>query len=233
MAEDGKNEKNRFSRRDFVVSGGAVIAGGALSVASPGALGAAVETKAVSAYPLSEGYLVYDSRKCSGCQSCMLTCALVHCGEAAPSYARIQVARNVFDPYPQDIQIHVCRQCPDPLCVKRCPSGACRVSAENGNVRMIDAEKCVGCKTCIDACPLVPHRVVFIAEARKAAKCDLCADAPYFSKKGGASGRQACVTVCPAGALKCESSTPRQKDNVGYDVNLALSKSSTKAPSGR
>jgi len=28
--------------------------------------------------PLSEGYLIVDSKKCAGCIACMLACSLVH-----------------------------------------------------------------------------------------------------------------------------------------------------------
>jgi protein NrfC len=220
MARDKKIEKKKFSRRDFVVGSGTLVAGGALAVAAPEALASAAKT-GESEYPLSKGYLVYDSRQCSGCQSCMLTCSLIHDGEASTSRSRIQVARNVFNPYPQDIQIFVCRQCPEPMCVKNCPTGACHVSTSNGNVRMIDAGKCIGCKTCLNVCPYIPHRTIFNAAAKKSTKCDLCANAPYFSKKGGPFGDQACVTSCPAGALKLVASLPSQMDNRGYDLNLA------------
>jgi protein NrfC len=221
MAGDKKTEKRKFTRRDFVAGGGAIIAGGALTVAAPEALNAAAAKTGQSEYALAQGYLVYDSRQCSGCQSCMLMCSLVHDGESSTSRSRIQIARNVFNPYPVDIEIFVCRQCPDPMCVKHCPTGACHVSAANGNVRMIDASKCIGCKTCINVCPHIPHRTVFNVAAHKSTKCDLCADAPYFSKKGGPFGAQACVTTCPAGALKVVASLPSQMDNSGYDRNLA------------
>jgi protein NrfC len=220
MAGDKKTEKKKFTRRDFVAGGGTIIAAGALTAVAPETIAAATKT-GKNEYPLSTGYLVYDSRHCSGCQSCMLTCSLVHDGEASTSRSRIQIARNVFNPYPQDIQIFVCRQCPEPMCVKHCPTGACHVSASNGNVRMIQAEKCIGCKTCIKECPYIPHRTVFNVAANKSTKCDLCANAPYFSKKGGPSGAQACVTSCPAGALKLIDSLPSQMDNSGYDLNLA------------
>jgi len=220
MARDNKSEKKKFSRRDFVVGSGTLVAGGALTVAVPREISAQAKTDKRE-YPLSKGYLVYDSRHCSGCLSCMLTCSLVHDGEAGTSHSRIQIDRNVFDPYPQDIQIFVCRQCPEPMCVKHCPTGACHVSTENGNVRMIDSDKCIGCKSCINACPHVPHRTIFNVAANKSTKCDLCTNTPYFSKKGGAFGDQACVTICPAGALKLVASLPSQKDNRGYDLNLA------------
>jgi protein NrfC len=221
MAGDKRAGKRKFSRRDFMADGGTVLAAGALAAGAAPAFAADAAKTAKNEYPLSKGYLVYDSRRCSGCQSCMLICSLVHDGEASASRSRIQVARNVFDPYPQDIQIYVCRQCPEPMCVKSCPTGACHISAANGDVRMIDAEKCVGCKTCLNACPYLPHRTVFNIAAGKSMKCDLCANAPYFGKKGGPLGQQACVSVCPAEALKLVASLPAQRDNSGYDLNLA------------
>jgi len=86
---------------------------------------------------------------------------------------------------------------------------------------MIDSEQCIGCGTCLEACPHNPHRTIWNPAENKATKCDLCANAPYFSKKGGAAGSQACVVTCPMGALKVVSELPSQTDIGGYDVNLA------------
>ncbi len=41
-------------------------------------------------------------------------------------------------------------------------------------------------------------------------KCDKCSGRAY----------QACVEVCPMRAIKLVRETPKQKGNVGYDVNL-------------
>jgi len=213
-------QEKKYSRRDFVVGGGTVLAGGALAVYTPATASASTKT-VKSPYALSTRYLVYDSRRCSGCQSCMLACSLVHEGVAGTSLSRIQVSRAILASYPYDIQISVCRQCPEPACVKSCPTGACHVSAANGNVRMIDAAKCIGCAECLKACPHSPHRTVWNPAANKASKCDLCANAPYFSKKGGPAGNQACITTCPMGALKLVAELPSQVDIGGYDVNLA------------
>ena len=221
--EAKKSINRKFSRRDFVVGSGTVLAGGALTACAPAT--ALAETTSIAAeknpYAQSTGYLVYDSRRCAGCQSCMLACSLVHEGATSTSLSRIQVSRAVLTRYPYDIQIAVCRQCPDPMCVRNCPTGACHVSAANGNVRMIDSKKCIGCQTCLKACPFSPHRTIWNPEAKKSTKCDLCADSPYFSKKGGPSGNQACVTTCPMGALKLVAELPSQADISGYDVNLS------------
>jgi protein NrfC len=211
-----KAAQKKYSRRNFLAVGGTALAGGALAVYSPKTTAAKVE----EGYALSTRYLVYDSKHCAGCYGCMLACSLVHEGETNLSLSRIQVHRAVLDEYPFDIQINVCRQCPEPLCVENCPTGACHVSAENGNIRMIDAEKCIGCMTCIESCPFIPHRPIWNHITEKAMKCDMCTDTPYYNKKGGINGTQACVEACPANALKVVTELPDQTDISGYDRNL-------------
>jgi len=95
------------------------------------------------------------------------------------------------------------------------------VDAANGNVRRIDQEKCIGCKRCINSCPQRPHRTIWDAAKNKSTKCDLCVDALYWSRQGGPEGAQACVSTCPAKALKLVKEAPPQTDIAGYDVNLA------------
>ena len=223
-ARQAGDKKKKVLRRDFLVGGGAAIAAGALAVCTPGAVPTALaETETKPTYAASTGYIVYDSRLCLGCQSCMFACSMTHEGEASPSLSRIQIIRDApsFTKYPYDIVMSVCRQCVSPLCVQNCPTGACHVDAANGNVRMIDQSKCIGCKRCIAACPQRPHRTVWNPAKKKSSKCDLCADAPYWNQKGGPDGVQACVQNCPVKALKLVREAPPQSDIAGYDVNLA------------
>ena len=225
MAGDNSKKNNaeekKLSRRAFVVGGGTALAGGALSAAV--AVTATQEAEAAqqkAVYPRSSKYLVYDSRGCAGCLGCMLACSLVHDGATSLSLARIQVHRAVLKMYPSDIHQNVCRQCPVPLCVENCPTGACHVSTENGNVRMIDEAKCVGCQMCLNSCPQLPHRIIWNPAKKKATKCDLCVNTPYYNKKGGPDGAQACVEACPANSLKVVDTLPEQADLRGYDRNL-------------
>jgi protein NrfC len=225
MAESEKAESKRKKvlRRDFLVSGAAMTAG-ALACASgstAAALTPAPQQKVN--YEASKGYIVYDSRLCLGCQSCMFACSMTHEGEANPSLSRIQIVRDApsFTKYPYDVVMSVCRQCVSPLCVQNCPTGACHVDAANGNIRRIDQSKCIGCQRCIQSCPQRPHRTVWNPVKKKSTKCDLCADAPYWSQKGGPEGKQACVETCVAKALKLVAEAPPQQDINGYDINLA------------
>lgn len=216
----GENKK-AFKRREFLAGSGAALAAGALAASVPGTSAAAAPQGKVS-YPASAGYIVYDSRLCWGCQSCMFACSMSHQGEANPALSRIQIIRDApsFTKYPLDIVMAPCRQCVAPLCVQSCPTGAAHVDTEHGNVRVIDQTKCIGCKRCIQACPQRPRRAVWNPYINKSSKCDLCIDAPYWSRKGGPDGEPACVTGCPAKALKLVHDPPPQEDIAGYDVDL-------------
>ena len=221
--------EKKLSRRAFVVGSGTALVGGAVGAAV--AVTTTEEAKAAqqqkASYPRSTRYLVYDSRGCAGCLGCMLACSLVHDGATSLSLARIQVHRAVLKKYPLDIHQNICRQCPVPLCVDNCPTGACHVSTENGNVRMIDEAKCVGCQMCLNSCPQLPHRIIWNPAKKKATKCDMCVNTPYYNKKGGPDGSQACVEACPANSLKVVDEMPDQADlrgsgdqSRGYDRNL-------------
>ncbi len=217
MAGDKKKEEKKFSRRDFVLGSGTAIAGGAFTVLATTTPVVAAEEK--GSYPLSTKYLVYDSKHCAGCYGCMIACSMAHDGEVSLSLSRIQMHRAVLNEYPSDIIMNVCKQCPDPSCVKYCPTGACHVSAENGNIRMIDAEKCIGCQTCIKMCPQTPHRTIWNPKANKSTKCDLCTNTPFFNKKGGIEGTQACIEACPKKVLAVVDKLPLETG--GYEVDLA------------
>ncbi|MBP1611129.1 MAG: Fe-S-cluster-containing hydrogenase component 1 [Acidobacteria bacterium] len=216
--------KKKFSRRDFLVSSGTVVAVDALIATTPASAALAATTSpspaAVKETPASKGYLVYDSKKCCNCTTCMLSCSLTHYGVQSLSLSRIQIMHDSFGKFPNDVIVAPCRQCVTPPCVINCPVGAAYVDTKNGNVRRIDSKKCIGCKTCIKMCPQQPHRTVWNQAEKKSSKCDLCIDTPYWNEKGGIGGKQACVESCPMKAIKFVAETPNQEETDGYNVNL-------------
>jgi protein NrfC len=149
----------------------------------------------------------------------MLACSLAHEGEENLALSRIQIIQNVFGAYPKDISAAVCRQCAKPLCVDACPTGACYIDTAHGNVRVIDEARCDGCRKCLEACPFVPHMTIWNAAKNVAAKCDLCAYAPYWSEPGGPDGKQACVEVCPLKAIKLVKKVSKKVKSAGDDVS--------------
>ena len=213
-------KQKTYSRRDFLTISGTVVAADVLMAATPGGKTAAASEQEGISYPESKGYLVYDSKKCMGCTTCMLSCSLVHYGEQNLSLSRIQIIQDSFGKFPDDIRMAPCRQCVTPVCVQNCPVGAAYIDTENGNVRRIDPKKCIGCKTCLEMCPQQPHRTVWNHVDGVSSKCDLCLDTPYWGEKGGPDGKQACIEACPMKAIKLVRETPDQEETDGYDVNL-------------
>jgi protein NrfC len=92
------------------------------------------------------------------------------------------------------------------------------VDEENGNVRTIDEDKCIGCLRCVEACINDVSGAVWNPENIRSQKCDLCADTPFWNEEGGAGGKQVCIEVCPVDAIVFSSEIPSK--DVGYEVNL-------------
>lgn len=203
-----------ISRRQFVTglggAGAGVILGGLI-------VKGFIVPEETTTYPVSQGYLVVDNKKCGQCETCMLMCSMAHHGIANPSLSRIQVNANPYGKFPFDTSINQCHQCVFPACVDACPTGANHVDTKHGNVRMIDDSKCIGCERCIEACPYTPSRVQWNFQEKHAQKCDLCVDTPYWDEEGGPAGKQICVESCPMKAISFISATPASTD---YEVNL-------------
>ena len=215
---NNQKEKNkRITRRDFIRVTGTIIL----------VAGSGCKPSVAYEFPPSDGYLLVDVEKCQGCVSCMLACSLIHEGVESLSLSRIQVIQNSFAPFPGDLTIEQCRQCVAPACVKACPTGALKAESKHGNVRIVDKEKCIGCGSCYDACPYTPERAMVAADKEydgegKSRKCDLCANDPFHWDEvgGGPDGKQACVEICPVGAIKFTKEIPRQDGDAGYKVDL-------------
>ncbi|HEY3317133.1 MAG TPA: 4Fe-4S dicluster domain-containing protein [Coriobacteriia bacterium] len=216
MSDKEAKEPKQYSRREFVTGIGGLGFGAVLGGMFVKGLLLPDKTLAI---PASEGYLLVDTKKCAGCTSCMLACSLVHHGETSLSLSRMQIVNDPFAAFPGGVTQEQCRQCPFPACVEACPTGANHVDTAHGNVRTIDAAKCIGCERCINACPFEPARVQWNAEEKHAQKCDLCANAPFWNEKGGVGGKQACIEICPLHAIKFSKDVPIQNAD-GYTVNL-------------
>jgi len=214
IAPDGASDKG-VSRREFLTGvGGAgigLVLGGTL-------VRGFLLPDEVFAIPASGGYLLVDSKKCQGCSTCMMACSLTHHGVQSLSLSRIQVTQNPFASFPEDKSVIQCRQCPAPSCVEACPTGAMYVDDATG-LRTVDVAKCVGCQNCVNACPFDTSRVIWNYEEKHAQKCDLCKDTPFWNEEGGPEGNQACVMMCPTGAIAFTTEIPFQTAD-GYEVNL-------------
>ncbi len=92
---------------------------------------------------------VLDSERCVVCESCMFACSRRE-GKASLESSRIRV-RSIGG-MEKGFTIVVCRACEDPSCMYYCPVDALKKRRHGGVV--LNKEKCIGCGSCIEACPL-------------------------------------------------------------------------------
>ncbi len=146
--------------------------------------------------------LLIDFTKCVGCGACMDAC---------------REANNLPKPEPddappidlsaQDFTVvlskevpgkgtvyfrRLCMHCEDPACVSVCPIAAL-TKREDGAV-VYDADRCFGCRYCINACPFQVPRYEWMSNAPRVRKCILC----YPRLQEGQE--PACAAACPTGA---------------------------------
>lgn len=172
----------------------------------------------VLAVKLSAGYLLVDSRKCSGCMTCSAACSIVHHGVVDDSRARIQVEVNPFGAFPDDIRVFQCWQCKDPACVHACPVDALLPDPVTG-VRVVDPDRCIGCLSCVLACIRDVSVPCWDDAADAVVKCDLCADTPFWDEEGGIDGSRACERVCPMNAIRFTNELPREITDYAPDLS--------------
>ncbi|MFC2005094.1 4Fe-4S dicluster domain-containing protein [Chloroflexota bacterium] len=128
--------------------------------------------------------LVINHEICTGCRQCELVCSVFHTGASNPSRSRIKVVKW------EDIGLYLpltCQNCEKPFCVEVCPTKACHIDLKMNRV-LIDKDKCIGCKTCILACPF--GAPLFDKTERVTVKCDYC------------DGEPQCARFCEVGAIK-------------------------------
>ncbi len=153
--------------------------------------------------------------KCIGCNRCAVACKAENNVPPEPEYFRTWVERYSIMPNgetkvecislgedqpssrPDDRDVlrtffvpKLCNQCVRPPCVQVCPVGA-TFQTKDGVV-LVDKERCIGCRYCIQACPYGARYLDY--RTRTADKCTFC----YHRITKGL--RPACVEVCPTQA---------------------------------
>ena len=135
--------------------------------------------------------LVIDLDRCSGCDTCIVACKYAHGLDLGVCWNRVQtVTVGTFPNVKQYWLPRQCQQCENAPCLEVCPTGATYREDEYGLV-VIDADACIGCKLCMDACPYAARR--YDEGKGIVEKCDCC----IARLKDGE--KPACVHNCCAG----------------------------------
>ncbi len=128
--------------------------------------------------------LQFHASRCDGCGDCMTACVQAKAQTDDHAYSRIHILPKTNG---DGVELALCRQCADPICVMNCPSGALTKNADSGVIDWADS-KCVNCLLCTAGCAYAG--IVYDAEVGHVSKCDQC------------DGDPACVKACPNEALE-------------------------------
>jgi anaerobic dimethyl sulfoxide reductase subunit B (iron-sulfur subunit) len=132
-----------------------------------------------------------DLARCVGCKACSVACKDRAALPDDLDWLRVEAREGGAYPKPT-LVYHVihCFHCADAACVASCPTGAMAPN-EEGRV-LVDADTCIACGACIEACPF---EAVLMGPLGVASKCDGCAD------EVARGWQPTCVRACPMRAL--------------------------------
>ncbi len=188
-------ERRRFLQFGLAVTG-VFLGGSVLSLTSARNAGAQMgPVPEPGKFPYKPHYtMVIVQNRCIDCERCMEACVKTN---HVPSYGYrtkvLQQERSVGPHETERLFMPVlCNHCNRPPCVRVCPTSATYKDKKNGIV-MMDYKRCIGCKTCMAACPY--NARYFKEENRAVDKCNFCFD----TRLSKGEEKTACAAACPAG----------------------------------
>lgn len=192
-------ERRKFMRLGLAITG-LYLGGRVLSLAPVSeahAFGFGDVVPPPGKYPYAPHYtMVLREHLCIDCERCKDACVkLNHVPEYGFRTTILERRRQLEYKQTQTIFMPVlCNQCNNPPCVRVCPTTATYKDEKTGIVRMIN-DRCIGCKTCMAACPYNARYFNEEPEVRAIDKCDFC----WEQRLSKGDTNTACAEACPTG----------------------------------
>jgi formate dehydrogenase iron-sulfur subunit len=138
--------------------------------------------------------MLIDITMCAGCGACQAACKAENKLPDTPEEKLSATAYTAVQDVKGTYVRRMCQHCEHPTCVSVCPVGAFEKLAEGPVI--YDADKCLGCRYCIQACPFQVPRYEWTSRYPRVQKCRFCAE------RVKAGQQPACAENCPTGATK-------------------------------
>lgn len=192
-------ERRKFMQIGLAITGvflgGTVLSLSAVKDAQGNAMNASsiIPTKGQYPYPRHLS-MVMRQNHCVDCEKCMDACRDTnHVPEGHGAWrTMIQERTSGMDGSErQEFRPILCNHCNRPPCVRVCPTKATYKDPETGIVLM-NYSKCIGCKTCMAACPY--NARYFNHDKYAIDKCNFCLD----TRLAAGEKETACAAACPA-----------------------------------
>ncbi len=143
--------------------------------------------------------VLYDSTLCAGCKACESACAerwgLPYNDKIAAEERLSSHKLTTIETHGERYSRRLCMHCTEPTCASVCPVGALKKTSLGPVV--YDADKCMGCRYCMTACPFGAPTYEWDKRLPKVRKCDMCYERQAQGKP------TACAEACPVGATVC------------------------------
>lgn len=97
--------------------------------------------------------MVINLKKCLGCKTCTVACCIENSVLTTRTWNIVlDTIEGKYPDLKRSFLPRPCMHCQEPPCVPICPTGASYQRKELGVV-LVDHDKCIGCRTCMTACP--------------------------------------------------------------------------------